>query len=123
MKTKEEIIVLLRQKEAELAEELRKMEEFHKAAWEQYGSELCAGEMLDNERKVVKNIERNKKLLDYFNRRSVDDLEIRFFLETIRESDAKAESEIAFWQKQLLYSQENRLFWEEIAKIAGIKVK
>ena len=56
MKTKEEIIVLLRQKEAELAEELRKMEEFHKAAWEQYGSELCAGEMLDNERKVVKNI-------------------------------------------------------------------
>ena len=52
MKTKEDIIAVLRQKEAELAEELRKMREFHKAAWEQYGSELCAGEMTEKERKL-----------------------------------------------------------------------
>jgi len=33
----------------ELEQELREMEESHKAAWDTYGSELCAGDMIGKE--------------------------------------------------------------------------
>ena len=38
-------------------EELKKMKEYHKSIWEDYGSELCAGSMIKKERKLQEEID------------------------------------------------------------------
>jgi len=40
----------------EKKEELRKLKESNKSAWETYGSELCAGDMIAKEEKLEKEI-------------------------------------------------------------------
>lgn len=43
-----------------LRKQLKDMETFNQKAWDQYGSELCAGEMENNEKKLrdkINNIE------------------------------------------------------------------
>lgn len=40
----------------QLRSELESMYKGHRAAWEHYGSELCAGEMLKKERKLLDQI-------------------------------------------------------------------
>lgn len=44
----------------ELEQELINLKELNKFAWNNYGSELCVGEMLKNERKLEKEIEELK---------------------------------------------------------------
>lgn len=44
----------------ELEQQLINLKELNKSAWNTYGSELCAGEMLKNERKLEKEIEELK---------------------------------------------------------------
>lgn len=44
----------------ELEQELINLKELHKSIWNNYGSELCAGEMFNNERKLEKEIEELK---------------------------------------------------------------
>ena len=49
-----------------LRSELRSTEDFHRSAWEEYGSELCAGDMQGKEAelgKKIKEVEANIKLL------------------------------------------------------------
>jgi hypothetical protein len=48
----------------EKKEELRKLEEYHKSVWEDYGSELCAGGMLAEEKKLEEEIIEIEELED-----------------------------------------------------------
>lgn len=47
----------------ELEQELRDLQASNKAAWDMYGSELCAGEMIAKERALEKEIEKRKDSL------------------------------------------------------------
>jgi hypothetical protein len=47
----------------ELEQELEQMKSFHRSAWETYGSELCAGDMLRQEDELQKKIQRSKEIL------------------------------------------------------------
>ncbi len=55
--------------------ELRSKESFHSAAWAEYGSELCAGEMIGEELKIagdIMEIERKTDLLRKFVQGTLD---------------------------------------------------
>lgn len=56
----------LKEEKARLEEELRAKAEFNRAAWQEYGSELCANEMvrnLDKIREKIAAVEKKIKLL------------------------------------------------------------
>jgi len=40
----------------ELENELREMKDFHSSAWDTYGSELCAGDMIRQEKNLEEKI-------------------------------------------------------------------
>jgi len=44
-----------------LEKELEDLKSFHQSAWDTYGSELCAGDMIRQEEKLEKKIEKLKK--------------------------------------------------------------
>jgi hypothetical protein len=44
-----------------LEKKLEKLRSHNQDAWEMYGSELCAGAMIDNEKKLEEEIEKLKK--------------------------------------------------------------
>ena len=46
----------LKKEKAALGKKLESQQVFHSAAWEQYGSELCAGEMLNDDRHLAEEI-------------------------------------------------------------------
>ena len=46
----------------ELEQELLEMKESHKSAWDTYGSELCAGDMIAQEKKLELEIKREKTI-------------------------------------------------------------
>ncbi len=43
-------------KQVELEKELRELKAFHKMSWETFGSELCAGEMIEKENDLINQI-------------------------------------------------------------------
>jgi hypothetical protein len=48
------------QKIKELEKELKEIKESNRSMWDSYGSELCAGAMINEEEKLEKEIERLK---------------------------------------------------------------
>lgn len=48
------------QKIKELEKELKQIKESNRSIWDSYGSELCAGAMINEEEKLEKRIERLK---------------------------------------------------------------
>lgn len=54
--TSEQIIAVLSKEEDKLSGELTELRKFHQAAWLEYGSELCSGEMLGKESAIAKKI-------------------------------------------------------------------
>ena len=44
----------------ELEKELDELQKYHKSAWEDYGSELCAGDMIAQEERLEKEIKKLK---------------------------------------------------------------
>lgn len=47
-----------------LEEELKEVKDSNRSAWETYGSELACGEMIENERKIEREIEKLKNKLE-----------------------------------------------------------
>jgi hypothetical protein len=52
----------------QLEEELEQMKSFHRGAWETYGGELCAGDMIAKETKLEKEIFELKRKQETINR-------------------------------------------------------
>jgi hypothetical protein len=48
----------------QLEEELKILKEFHKDSWGQYGSELCAGDMIAQEEKLEEKIKNLKNEME-----------------------------------------------------------
>lgn len=46
-----------------LEKELKKLEEYNASAWQMYGSELCAGEMIGKENELENKIKKLKEKL------------------------------------------------------------
>ena len=60
--TAEQILEILSRDEERLSGELRELRKFHSAAWAEYGSELCSGEMQRNEGAVANKISKIRKM-------------------------------------------------------------
>lgn len=45
----------------ELEKDLIKLREYHRSAWDTYGSELCAGDMIRQEENLEKQIQKLKE--------------------------------------------------------------
>lgn len=41
----------------QLEKQLKELKEYHLSAWQDYGSELCTGSMIDEERELERQIE------------------------------------------------------------------
>lgn len=48
-----------------LEKELKKLEEYNASAWQMYGSELCAGEMIGKENELENKIKKLKEKLKW----------------------------------------------------------
>ena len=97
-----------------LKAELRSMESFNSAAWEMYGSELCAGEMTGNENKIRVKMDLIRCDIIYLRRFIEGRLDIS------REERLKTNS--AQIDAQILTLQDSqRLIDEELSEIAVVK--
>lgn len=99
------------EKEAEkLRSELRSMENFHRSAWEEYGSELCAGDMQGKEAELGKkikaveaHIELLRRYLEYhlISRMAATDTHCKSQMESIDREIARQQSDKDGYQKIL----------------------
>lgn len=98
------------EKEVEkLRGELRSMEDFHRSAWAEYGSELCAGEMNSKEislGKTIKEAEANIQLLKRY-------LE-HHLISRMAASDAHCKSQIESIDREITRQQDDKNDYQKI---------
>lgn len=89
--TTEQLILVLSKEEEKLSGELKKLEAFHKAAWEEYGSELCSVEMLGKENAIAKKISRIKAMKEIILSRNLNGKMLKQVLADIDDLLSKAD--------------------------------
>lgn len=70
--TTEQLLEVLLKDEEKLSGELKELRAFHKAAWEEYGSELCAEEMFRKESAIANKISKIKIMKEIVSSRKLN---------------------------------------------------
>lgn len=121
MRSREEIIAALTKEKDRLENELRKMREFHHAAWQEYGSELCSGEMSRDEKRLADRVVRLQMFLQQFD----SDIEASHFTNSISQLNRGLA-----WHKEQKRMHEEQIeiqtavldLWKEMAIRASVEV-
>lgn len=78
--TTEQLLEVFSKEEEKFSAELTELRKFHKAAWEEYGSELCAEEMFRKESAVTKKILGIQKMKEIVSSRKLNGKMLKIIL-------------------------------------------
>lgn len=109
--TTEQLLEVLSKDEEKLSGELKELRKFHEAAWEEYGSELCAEEMFREEGAVAKKILRIQKIKEVVSSRKLNGQMLKQILSDLDTLIARTEEmQASFAKDKEALSEEKTLF-------------
>jgi len=109
--TTAQLLEVLLKEEEKLSGELKELRKFHKAAWEEYGSELCSTEMSRNENTIAQKILRIKKMKEIVSSRKLNGQMLKQILSDLDDLLKKAdEMQISLKKDIEALNEEKTLF-------------